>query len=328
MAFTKSERIWMNGEFVRWEDAKIHILAHVIHYGSAVFEGMRCYATPKGPGLFRLDDHVRRLFDSAKIYRMDVPYTREEIAKAIKDTVRENNYRACYVRPLIYRGYGAVGVNPLPSPVDVAIATWEWGSYLGPGAAENGVDVCVSSWTRIAPNTLPALAKSVANYANSQLIKMEALVEGYSEAVALDHNGAISEGSGQNLFLVRDGVLHTPPVASSVLGGITRDSVMTIAGDLGIAVREQVLPREMLYLADEAFFAGTAVEVTPIRSVDKIKVGKGSRGPVTEAIQARFFDIVRGEAPDTHGWLTPVAAAQSSSTAAPIAATSGASKRR
>jgi branched-chain amino acid aminotransferase len=306
MAFTKSERIWMNGEFVRWEDAKIHILAHVIHYGSAVFEGMRCYATPKGPGLFRLDDHVRRLFDSAKIYRMDVPYTREEIAKAIKDTVRENNYRACYVRPLIYRGYGAVGVNPLPSPVDVAIATWEWGSYLGPGAAENGVDVCVSSWTRIAPNTLPALAKSAANYMNSQLTKIEAISGGYVEGIMLSPDGHVCEGSGENLFAIRDGILYTPPLSASILAGITRDSAIQIARDMQIDVVETDIPREMLYIADELFFVGTAVELTPIRSVDKIKVGSGRRGPITEAIQRRFLDTINGKAPDTHGWLTYV----------------------
>jgi branched-chain amino acid aminotransferase len=306
MAFTKSERIWMNGEFVRWEDAKIHILAHVIHYGSAVFEGMRCYATPKGPGLFRLDDHVRRLFDSAKIYRMDVPYTREEIAKAIKDTVRENNYRACYVRPLIYRGYGAVGVNPLPSPVDVAIATWEWGSYLGPGAAENGVDVCVSSWTRIAPNTLPALAKSAANYMNSQLTKIEAISGGYVEGIMLSPDGHVCEGSGENLFAIRDGILYTPPLSASILAGITRDSAIQIARDMQIDVVETDIPREMLYIADELFFTGSAAEITPIRSVDKVMVGSGRRGEITKKLQARLADIANGRVPDPYGWVQVV----------------------
>jgi branched-chain amino acid aminotransferase len=306
MAFTKSERIWMNGEFVRWEDAKIHILAHVVHYGSAVFEGMRCYATPKGPGLFRLDDHVRRLFDSAKIFRMDVPYTRDEISKAIKDTVRENNYRACYVRPLIYRGYGAVGVNPLPSPVDVAIATWEWGSYLGPGAAENGVDVCVSSWTRIAPNTLPALAKSAANYMNSQLTKIEAISGGYVEGIMLSPDGHVCEGSGENIFAVRDGILYTPPLSASILSGITRDSAIQIARDMQLQVLETDIPREMLYIADELFFTGSAAEITPIRSVDKVVVGNGRRGEITKKLQARLGDIANGRVPDPYGWVQVV----------------------
>lgn len=306
MAFTKSERIWMNGEFVRWEDAKIHILAHVVHYGSAVFEGMRCYATPKGPGLFRLDDHVRRLFDSAKIYRMDVPYTRDEMSKAIKDTVRENNYRACYVRPLIYRGYGAVGVNPLPSPVDVAIATWEWGSYLGPGAAENGVDVCVSSWTRIAPNTLPALAKSAANYMNSQLTKIEAISGGYVEGIMLSPDGHVCEGSGENIFALRDGILYTPPLSASILSGITRDSAIQIARDMQIQVLETDIPREMLYIADELFFTGSAAEITPIRSVDKVVVGTGRRGEITKKLQARLGDIANGRVPDPYGWVQVV----------------------
>jgi len=291
---------------VDWKDANIHVATHVVHYGSGVFEGARCYETTSGPACFRLDDHVRRLMESARIYRMDPPYDAATIRGAILDTIRANGFSACYIRPIVYRGYEALGVNPFPCPVDVAVLLWEWPAMFSTEALEQGVDVKVSTWTRIAPNTLPALAKSVANYANSQLIKMEALVEGYSEAIALDHGGLISEGSGQNVFLARDGILYTPPTASSVLGGITRDSVMTIARELDFEIREQALPREMLYLADEAFFVGTAVEVTPIRSVDKIKVGKGSRGPMTEAIQSRFFEIVRGERPDTYGWLTPV----------------------
>jgi branched-chain amino acid aminotransferase len=306
MAFPGTGKVWMNGTLVDWKDANIHIASHVVHYGSGVFEGARCYDTKQGPACFRLDDHVRRLMESARIYRMDPPYPAAAIRQAILETIRANGFAACYIRPIVYRGYEALGVNPFPCPVDVAILLWEWPAMFTTEALEQGVDVKVSTWTRIAPNTLPALAKSVANYANSQLIKMEALVEGYSEAIALDHTGLISEGSGQNLFVVRDGVLITPPTSSSVLGGITRDSVMKIARDLGIDVREQALPREMLYLADEAFFAGTAVEVTPIRSVDRIKVGRGSRGPLTEAIQQRFFDIVRGEAPDSYGWLTAV----------------------
>jgi branched-chain amino acid aminotransferase len=306
MAFPGTGKVWMNGTLVDWKDANIHIATHVVHYGSGVFEGARCYATKSGPACFRLDDHVRRLIESARIYRMESQYDAAAIRSAILETIRANGFNACYIRPIVYRGYEALGVNPFPCPVDVAILLWEWPAMFTGDALEQGVDVKVSTWARIAPNTLPALAKSVANYANSQLIKMEALVEGYSEAIALDHTGLISEGSGQNVFLVRDRVIYTPPTSSSVLGGVTRDSVMTIAREQGFEIREQALPREMLYLADEAFFAGTAVEVTPIRSVDKIKVGKGSRGPITAAIQARFFDIVRGEAPDAHGWLTPV----------------------
>ena len=306
MSFPGTGKVWMNGTLVDWKDANIHVATHVVHYGSGVFEGARCYETTSGPACFRLDDHVRRLMESARIYRMDPPYDAATIRGAILDTIRANGFSACYIRPIVYRGYEALGVNPFPCPVDVAVLLWEWPAMFSTDALEQGVDVKVSTWTRIAPNTLPALAKSVANYANSQLIKMEALVEGYSEAIALDHGGLISEGSGQNVFLARDGILYTPPTASSVLGGITRDSVMTIARELDFEIREQALPREMLYLADEAFFVGTAVEVTPIRSVDKIKVGKGSRGPMTEAIQSRFFEIVRGERPDTYGWLTPV----------------------
>jgi branched-chain amino acid aminotransferase len=308
MPFPGTGKVWMNGSLVDWKDANIHIASHVIHYGSGVFEGARCYDTKAGPACFRLDEHVRRLIESARIYRMESPYDAPAIRQAILDTIVANNYRACYIRPVVYRGCDSLGVNPFPCPVDVAIVLWEWAAMFAAESFEQGVDVKVSTWTRIAPNTLPALAKSVANYANSQLIKMEALIEGYSEAIALDHSGSLSEGSGQNIFLVRDGVLYTPPVASSVLGGITRDSVMTIARELGFEIREQVLPREMLYLADEVFFVGTAVEVTPIRSVDKIKIGRGARGPVTEAIQRRFFDIVRGNAPDKYGWLTYVEA--------------------
>jgi branched-chain amino acid aminotransferase len=316
MGFPGTGKVWMNGTLVDWKDATIHIASHVVHYGSGVFEGARCYDTKNGPACFRLDDHVRRLVESARIYRMDSPYDAATIRQAILDTIAANGFRACYIRPLVYRGYEALGVNPFPCPVDVAILLWEWPAMFTTEALEGGVDVKVSTWTRIAPNTLPALAKSVANYANAQLIKMEALVEGYSEAIALDHGGLISEGSGQNVFIVRDGIIYTPPTSSSVLGGITRDSVMTIARDHGFEVREQALPREMLYLADEAFFAGTAVEVTPIRSVDKIKVGTGSRGPVTATIQGRFFEIVRGETPDTHGWLTSVSLPAASGVAA------------
>ena len=306
MGFTGTGKIWMNGSLVDWADAKIHIASHVVHYGSGVFEGARCYDTKRGPACFRLDAHMRRLLDSAKIYRMKYSLSQEQLENAVLDTIRANQYRACYIRPLIYRGYDTLGVNPLPCPVEATIMLWEWGAYLGEESITNGVDVCVSSWSRSAPNTLPALAKSTANYANAGLIKMEAVVNGYSEAIALDPEGTVSEGSGQNLFIVRENTLYTPAVASSILPGITRNSVITIARDLGLTVIEQAIPREMLYIADELFFVGTAVEVTPISSVDKIVIGKGSRGPITEAIQRTFFDIVNGRVPDENDWLRPV----------------------
>jgi branched-chain amino acid aminotransferase len=306
MAFDGTGKVWMNGTIVDWADAKIHLASHVIHYGSAVFEGLRCYKTKQGSAFFRLDAHLRRLYDSARIYRMDYGVEPDAFTAAVVDTVRANGLPGCYIRPILYRGYKVLSVNPLPCPVEGAILVWEWGTYLGNDALENGVDVCVSSWNRAAPNTFPAMAKSSANYANSGLIKMEATLNGYAEGIALDTSGRVSEGSGQNLFLVRDEVLYTAPNAASVLPGITRDSIVTIAQDLGFGVREMELPREMLYLADEAFFVGTAVEVTPIRSIDKITVGAGARGPVTTAIQRAFFEYVRGEVPDRHGWLTPV----------------------
>jgi len=306
MSFTGTGKIWMNGSLVDWADAKIHIASHVVHYGSAVFEGARCYETPRGSACFQLDAHMRRLMDSARIYRMDSSFDQATLTAAVLDTIRANEHKACYIRPIVYRGYHALGVNPFPCPVDAAVLTWEWGAYLGPEALEKGVDVQVSSWSRAAPNTFPTLAKTSANYANSQLIKMEAVVQGYSEGIALDSFGYISEGSGQNLFLVRDEVIYTPPLSSAVLPGITRNSIVTIARDLGFQVKEEVMPREMLYIADEAFFVGTAAEVTPIRSVDKIVVGAGRRGPVTEALQSGFFDIINGEKPDRYGWLTYV----------------------
>jgi len=306
MAFPGTGKIWMNGSLVDWADARIHIASHVIHYGSGVFEGARCYNTVNGPAVFRLDAHIRRLLDSAKIYRMDSPYDQAAISQAVVDLIKLNGFKACYIRPLIYRGYDSLGVNPFPCPVDVAIMLWEWGAYFTKEAIEEGLNVKISTWSRNAPNTMPAMAKSVANYANSQLIKMEAITEGYDEGIALDVEGNLSEGSGQNIFIVRDGVIHTPPVGASILSGITRDSVVTIAKDLGFEVREQTLPREMLYVADEVFFVGTAVEVTPIKSVDKLKIGPGRRGPITEAIQQRFFQIVKGEAADPYGWLQPI----------------------
>lgn len=306
MAFPGTGKIWMNGKLVDWKDANIHIASHVIHYGTGVFEGARCYDTPKGSACFRLDAHMRRLQDSAKIYRMSYPLDLAGWQNAVLDTIRANKMRACYIRPLLYRGYETLGVNPLTCPVDAAILLWEWGTYLGNEALEQGVDVKVSSWNRMAPNTLPALAKSSANYANSGLIKMEALSDGYSEAIALDVSGQVSEGSGQNIFAVRNGIVQTPPLASSVLGGITRDSIMTLARDLGITVVESGIPREALYVSDEVFFVGTAAEVTPVRSIDKITIGNGRRGPITERLQKAFFGVINGETPDRHGWLTYV----------------------
>jgi branched-chain amino acid aminotransferase len=278
----------------------------VVSYGSGVFEGIRCYQTPQGPAIFRLREHMQRLLNSAYIYRMPVGYSLDELCNAACEVVRANKMGACYVKPLVFRGYGEVGVNPFPCPVETYIACWEWGAYLGADAIEKGVDVCVSSWTRMAPNTLPAMAKSAANYMNSQLIRMEAIVNGYVEGLALDVQGNVSEGSGENIFVVQNGALVTPPLCNSVLPGITRDTVITIARDLEIPIREMVIPREMLYIADEVFFVGTATEVTPIRSIDKIKIGSGERGPLTRRIQDEFFALTSGRKPDRHAWLTPV----------------------
>jgi branched-chain amino acid aminotransferase len=307
---TPTEKIWHNGRFIRWDEATIHVLSHVVSYGSSVFEGVRCYSTPAGPAIFRLREHVRRMVDSAKIYRMEnLGYSADRLAEAMLELVRVNQMDACYIRPIVLRGYGEVGVNPLKNPIEVYIACWEWGKYLGEEALAEGVDVCVSSWTRLAPNTLPALAKAGANYMNSQLIKMEALANGYSEGIALDAAGYVSEGSGENIFVVRNGRIHTPPLGASVLPGITRDAILTLARDLGIPLVETIVPREMLYIADEVFFSGTAAEITPIRSIDRIQVGTGRRGPVAEKLQKEFFGIVNGATPDRYAWLTPVHAA-------------------
>jgi branched-chain amino acid aminotransferase len=306
MAITKVEKIWMNGKWVAWDDAKIHVLAHVAHYASSVFEGIRCYKTKRGPAIFRLDDHLERLMGSAKIYRMELPFTREQIREACLEVIAINDLGDCYLRPLIYRGYENLGVNPFGSPVEVAVAAFPWGKYLGDDALSKGVAVKISSWWRFAPNTLPALAKASANYMNSQLMKMEALVDGYAEAIALDTRGFVSEGSGQNVFCVLKGELVTPSITSSILGGITRATVIQLAADLGYKVREDVIPREQLYLMDEMFFCGTAVEINPITSVDRIPIGTGEPGPITKALQGAFFGIVRGEQPDRHQWLTPV----------------------
>jgi branched-chain amino acid aminotransferase len=305
MAIQQTERIWHNGKFIPWDQATLHVMSHVVNYGSSVFEGIRCYDLPTGPAIFRAQEHIQRLLDSARIYRIDVDFTREDIINGMLELVKSNGVWPCYIRPIILRGYGEAGVNPFNSPTEVYVCNYPWGKYLGTDAAE-GVDVCISSWTRIAPNTLPAMAKAGANYMNSQLIKMEAIINGYSEGIALDVNGYVSEGSGENLFVVRNGVLLTAPLGNSVLPGITRDSVLKIARDLGIPVVEQGIPRESLYVADEVFFTGTAAEITPIRSVDKISVGQGVVGPITKSVQQEFYGIVRGEKPDRYNWLTPV----------------------
>jgi branched-chain amino acid aminotransferase len=305
MAIQKTEHIWHNGKLIPWDEAQIHVMSHVVNYGSSVFEGIRCYKLASGPAIFRASEHIQRLLDSAKIYRIDVDFTREEIIAGMVDLVSRNGVSPCYIRPIVLRGYGEAGVNPFNSPTEVFICNYPWGKYLG-SDAEQGVDICISSWTRIAPNTLPAMAKSGANYMNSQLIKMEAIVNGYAEGIALDANGYVSEGSGENVFVVRNGVIQTAPLGNSVLPGITRDSVLTIARDLGIPVVEQSLPRELLYIADEVFFSGTAAEITPIRSVDKISVGKGTIGPITKKIQKEFYGTITGEKPDRFHWLTPV----------------------
>jgi branched-chain amino acid aminotransferase len=298
--------VWRNGEVVPWEDATIHVMSHVVNYGSSVFEGIRCYDTKRGSAIFRLDSHIERLFNSAHIYRMQIGHSVEEVREACRKMVTVNGYKECYLRPLVVRGYGTFGVDPFPCPIDAYICVWQWGKYLGAEALEQGVDVCVSSWTRIAPNTLPSMAKAGANYMNSQLIKMEAKINGYIEGIALDPQGYISEGSGENIFLIKDGTVMTPPLYSTILPGITRDSIIKICERLRIPVLERAIPREMLYIADEVFFTGTAAEITPIRSVDKVVVGSGRRGPITADIQKQFFDILTGEAEDSFGWLTPV----------------------
>ncbi len=303
MAIKEAEKIWMNGKLVKWNDAKIHVLSHVIHYGSSFFEGIRSYKTKQGSAILRLDEHVKRLINSAKIFRAEIPYTFEQIHEAIIETIKANNLEACYIRPIAYRGYDDIGVNPLNNPVDLTIAAYEWGSYLGKGAIENGIDVCVSSWRRSAPNSTPTMSKIGGAYMNSQLIKMEALVNGYSEGIAMDSNGFISEGSGENIFMVYEGILFTPQMSNAILPGVTRKSVIHIAKEMGYEVKETNIMREMLYIADEIFFSGTAAEITPIRSVDKSIIGKGSPGKVTKQLQDAFYDIV-ANGNDKYGWLT------------------------
>ena len=306
MPMPKSDMIWFDGAFVPWDEAKIHVLSHVLHYGSSVFEGIRCYETSDGPAVFRLEPHVRRMFDSCKVYRMEIPYSPDQVSAAILDTVATNKLDSCYIRPLVFRGYGQLGVEPRTCPVQMIIAAWEWGAYLGEDALEQGVDVGVSSWRRMMPDTIPASAKVGGHYTNSQLIRMEAAEHGYAEGIALDAYGYVSEGSGENIFVVRDGVIYTPPLSSSVLPGITRDCVLTLALDLGYAVKVTMISRESLYMADEVFFSGTAAEISPIRSIDHIVIGPGRRGPITRQLQAEFFKIVKGQIPDRHHWLTPV----------------------
>lgn len=306
MAFNPVKKIWMNGKMVDWADAKIHVLSHVVHYGSSVFEGARAYKTRRGPALFRMQEHIDRLYASARIYRMEIPFGKDAVLRAICELMDLNELDEAYVRPVAYRGYEQLGVDPRGCPIDLTIAVWKWGKYLGAGALEDGVDVCVSSWHRMAPNTFPAMAKSGANYMNSQLIKLEAASHGYAEGIALDTSGHVSEGSGENVFLVRDNALITPSFGNSILPGITRNCVIKLAEEMGMKVIEENIPREALYLADEVFFTGSAVEISPIRSIDGIKVGEGRRGPITKKLQDAFFAIVEGRAEDRYGWLTYV----------------------
>lgn len=306
--------IWRDGEFIAWQDAAVHVLAHSMQFGSSAFEGIRCYDTPGGPAIFRLEDHLQRLLNSCKIYRMDVPYTVDELVAASCELVEKNGMSACYVRPMVIRGYGAAGMVPFDSPVEVFLPCWPWGSYLGDHAMENGADACVSSWARMAPNTTPSMAKIAGNYLGGQLIKMEALANGYDEGIALGPDGLISEGSGQNVFIVQRGVLFTSPMNGTLLPGITRDSIITLARDAGLDVREGPLQREMLYTADEIFLTGTASEVTPVRSVDKIKVGIGRTGEVTKLLQRTFLDIAQGKTEDKYHWLCHVRAERASAT--------------
>lgn len=303
MPLPKTEFIWMNGDFVRWDDAKIHVLSHVVHYGSSWFEGIRAYKTERGTAIFRLHEHIKRLENSLKIYHAELPYSKEELAEVCLEVVRKNKLGSCYIRPIVYRGYNELGVYPLNCPVEVSVAAWEWGKYLGDSAIDEGVDVCVSSWSRPAPNTLPTMSKAGGNYMNAQLMRIEAIINGYNEAIGLSVHGYVSEGSGENIFLVYEGVLYTTPLGASILPGVTRASAVKIARELGVPVILEQIPREMLYTCDELFFTGTAVEITPVVSVDKIKVGNGKVGPITKAIQKRFFDVVKS-GDDPYNWLT------------------------
>ena len=304
--FVEIRWVWMNGRLVEFDKATVHVMSHALHYGSGLFEGIRCYNTRQGPAVFRLPEHLKRLENSCKVYRMKIPYDRAELTQAIFDAIRANDLDECYIRPIVYRGFGTAGINPLNSPVEVSIAVWPWERYLGDDAIDKGVDACVSTWRRSGLGGSPAMAKATANYLNSQLVKMEAINNGYAEGIALDSQGYVSEGSGENIFLVQDGVLYTPPVSSSILPGITRNAVITLAEEFGLQVRRDTIPRGMLYTCDEAFFTGTAVEITPIRSIDRIPVGAEGAGPVTRRLIREFLALTRGEAPDRHGWLSPL----------------------
>ena len=299
-------KIWMDGKLVDWKKANIHVLSHVVHYGSSVFEGVRCYKTKQGSAIFRLKEHIDRLYDSAKIYRMEIPYTKKQFQEAVVKVVKVNKLHSCYIRPVVFRGYGPMGVNPLKNPLQCVIAAWSWSAYLGETALEKGISARISSWHRQAPNTYPAMAKAGGNYLNSQLIKMEAIQDGFDEGIALDSYGFVSEGSGENIFIVKNGVIFTPPTNSAILPGITRHSMFVLARDMGMEIRQQVLPRESLYVADEVFLTGTAAELTPVAKIDNIVIGEGKRGPITEKLQKAFFDILKGESPDRFEWLTPV----------------------
>jgi len=300
----ESQWIWRDGAFIPWADATIHVLSHSVQFGSSAFEGIRAYSTPRGPAIFRLREHLTRLLMSCKIYRTDVPYTIDQLIAASRELIVRNGLESCYLRPMVVRGYGSAGMVPTGAPVEVYLPCWPWGTYLGAGALENGVDACISSWHRVEPNTIPAMAKIAGNYLSGQLIKMEAVANGYAEGIALSPGGMVSEGSGQNVFLVSGGTIVTTPLDGTILGGITRDTIMTLAREAGIPVREAHIPREMLYMADEVFFTGTAAEITPVRSIDKITIGAGKPGPVTTLMQTQYLDIVHGRVDDTHGWLT------------------------
>ncbi len=308
-----TEWIWRDGEFIRWADATVHVLAHSIQFGSSAFEGVRCYKTPQGPAIFRLEDHLSRLLDSCKIYRMDIKYSVDELVAATCEVVERNNIDSCYIRPMVVRGYGSAGMMPTEASVEFYIPCWPWGTYLGADALEKGVDACVSTWNRVAPNTLPAMAKMAGNYLSGQLIKGEALQNGFAEGIALSTDGMVSEGSGQNVFVIQNGTIYTPTLNGTILHGITRHSVITLARDLGFPVVERNIPREMLYLADEIFLTGTASEVTPVRSIDRIEIGSGARGPITTQVQKRYMDLVQGQGEDTYGWLTHVRAERAAS---------------
>jgi branched-chain amino acid aminotransferase len=311
---TSTEWIWRDGEFIRWQDATVHVLAHSMQFGSSAFEGIRCYSTPRGPAIFRLEDHLQRLVNSCRMYRMEVPYTIDELVAANCELVEKNGLESCYLRPMVIRGYGAAGMVPFDSPVEVFLPCWPWGAYLGDHAMESGCDTCVSSWHRMAPNTTPSMAKIAGNYLGGQLIKMEALQNGFDEAIALGPDGMISEGSGQNVFIVHRGVVYTTPLNGTLLPGITRDSIITLARDAKLEVREMPLQRDFLYAADEIFLTGTASEVTPVRSVDRLAVGDGRVGEVTKLLQRTFLDIVHGRAEDRHNWLCHVRAERASAT--------------